>query len=240
MREEPVIFRDRRDAGLRLVPKLTRYRRWPRTVVLGLPRGGVVPAAEIAKALDLPLDVVISRKIGAPENPEFAIGAVAEDGEPYVNPEGVAQTSATADYLAAEVTRQRAEIARRRQWFRGGKALVLPENAVVVLVDDGIATGATVIAAIRALRQLKVGRLVLAVPVAPPDTAEMLRGLVDELIVLRTPMLFWAVGAFYDHFGQVSDEEVQRLLTEAAAGGRALAAPSPAHPPEDAHVSGAR
>jgi len=232
-------FRDRRDAGRRLVPKLTRYRRWPRSVVLGLPRGGVVPAAEIAKALDLPLDVVIARKIGAPGNPEFAIGAVAEDGEPYVNEEGVAQTGATADYLAAEVARQRAEIERRRQWFRGGKALVLPENAVVILVDDGIATGATVIAAIRALRQLNVGRLVLAVPVAPPDTTEMLRGLVDELVVLRTPMLFWAVGAFYDHFEQVSDEEVQRLLTEAAADGRALAAPSPA-PREDAHVSGAR
>ena len=186
MREEPVRFRDRCDAGRQLASRLGRYRRWPRTVVLGLPRGGVVPAAEIARALDLPLDVVIARKIGAPGNPEFAIGAVAEDGAPYLNDEAIALTHASVDYLTAEVARQRAEISQRRQLFRGGRALVLPDNATVILVDDGVATGATLIAGIRALRGLRVGHLVVALPVAPPETADVLRGVVDKLIVIST------------------------------------------------------
>lgn len=216
MDQPSVTFRDRRDGGRRLVDKLRRSHATPSTIVLGLPRGGVVPAAEIAAALGLPLGVVISRKIGAPENPEFAIGAVAEDGAPYLSEEGLALSRASKAYVDEEVARQRAEIARRRGWFRGGKPLVLPEHATVILVDDGIATGATVIAAIRALRQLQVARIVLAVPVAPPDTVTVLRGLVDELVVLATPAIFWAVGAFYDDFRPVTDEEVRRLLAAAA------------------------
>ena len=184
-------------------------------MVLGLPRGGVVPAAEIAEALELPLDVVISRKIGAPGNPEFAIGAVAEDGAPYLSAEGLAITGASRAYLDDEIARQRKEIARRRAWFRGGKPLVLPADATVILVDDGIATGATVIAAIGALRKLAVARIVLAIPVAPPDTVERLRALVDEVVVLATPAMFWAVGAFYENFTPVLDEEVRRLLARA-------------------------
>jgi len=216
LEEEPVItFRDRRDGGQRLVPRLSHYRARPATVVLGLPRGGVVPAAEIAKGLGLPLDVVISRKIGAPGNPEFAIGAVAEDGAPYLNEDGLALTEASKEYLDKETERQRQEIARRREWFRDRRPLVLPEHATVILVDDGIATGATVIAAIGALRQLAVARIVLAVPVAPPDTVERLRGLVDEIVVLATPAMFWAVGAFYEDFEPVSDEDVCRLLARA-------------------------
>ena len=237
MREERVSFRDRCDAGRQLASRLGRYRRWPRTVVLGLPRGGVVPAAEIAKALDLPLDVLIARKIGAPGNPEFAIGAVAEDGEPYLNEEGIALSDATADYIAAEVARQRAEIDRRRQLFRDGRALALPDNATVILVDDGVATGATLIAGIRALRGLHVDHLAVALPVAPPETADVLRGLVDKLIVISTPSRFGAVGAFYDDFRQVSADEVRRLLAEAAAQGRALPPQSPARANGDAHVS---
>jgi predicted phosphoribosyltransferase len=223
-REEHVPFRDRRDAGRRLAGRLRHYEGRPGTVVLGLPRGGVVPAAEIAAALRLPLDVVISRKLGAPGNPEFAIGAVAEDGAPYLSADGLGLTHTSPVYLEAEVSRQRAEIARRREWFRGGKPLTLPERATVILVDDGIATGATVIAAIRALRQLPAGRIVLAVPVAPPDTVEMLRGVVDEIVVLAAPAMFWAVGAFYDHFEPVSDEEVRRLLAAAAGAGAMPAA----------------
>jgi putative phosphoribosyl transferase len=175
----------------------------------------VVTAAEIAAGLDLPLDVIISRKIGAPGNPEFAIGAMAEGGEPYLSEEGLSVTDASRAYLDAEITRQRAEIARRQELFRNGKPLTLPEDATVILVDDGVATGATVIAAIHALRTQKVGCLVLAVPVAPPDTVAVLRQLVDELVVLSTPMMFWAVGAFYDDFAQVTDEEVCRLLKHA-------------------------
>lgn len=215
-------FRDRYDAGRQLASRLVRYRSWPRAVVLGLPRGGVVLAAEIATALDLPLEVLIARKIGAPGNPEFAIGAVAEDGEPYLSEEGIAVSEATDEYITAEVARQRAEIDRRRQLFRGGRALALRDNATAILVDDGVATGATLMAGIGALRGLHVGHLVVALPVAPAETADVLRGLVDKLIVISTPRLFGAVGAFYDDFRQVSADEVRRLLGEAAAQGRAL------------------
>jgi len=207
-----VVFRDRREAGRRLAARLQRYRDRPRAMVLGLPRGGVVPAAEIAEALRLPLDVIISRKIGAPGNPEFAIGAIAEGGGAYLNEEGVALTAASREYVDQEIEHQRAEIARRQRLFRSGRALSLPDKAIVILVDDGVATGATVIAAIRALRERRLGRLVLAIAVAPPDTVRVLRDLVDELVVLSTPMMFWAVGAFYEDFQQVSDDEVCGLL----------------------------
>lgn len=192
--------------------RLARYYAAPRTVVLGLPRGGVVPAAEIATALSLPLDVIVSRKIGAPGNPELAVGAVAEDGEPYIDQSTADLTGASDAYLADETARQRREIERRRALFREGRPLALPAHATVILVDDGVATGATVIAAVYALRQQGIDRLVLAVPVAPPDTAKRLRALVDELVVLDTPDEFWAVGAFYDDFTQVSDEDAAAIL----------------------------
>jgi putative phosphoribosyl transferase len=216
-RREPVRFRDRRDAGKQLVALLDKYRTKPATVVLGLPRGGVVPAAEIALALDLPLDVLISRKLHAPDNPEFAIGAIAEGGEPYLNDESVALTGATPEHVAAEIREQRAETAHRQARFRGGRELTLPERPTVILVDDGVATGATVIAAIRTLRQRAIERLVLAIPVAPPETAAALKRMVDELVVLATPDPFWAVGAFYDDFPQVSDDAVGALLADVAA-----------------------
>ncbi len=180
--------------------------------MLGLPRGGVVPAAEIATALELPLDVVISRKIGAPGNPELAIGAIAEGGEAYINQDTAAMTGATPGFITRATEHQREEIRRRQQLFRGGRELALPERATVILVDDGVATGATVIAAIPALKRHRPERLVLAIPVAPPDTAQRLGEMVDELVVLATPDPFWAVGEFYDEFAQVSDEDVCALL----------------------------
>jgi predicted phosphoribosyltransferase len=210
-------FRNRRAAGRLLAERLRRYQEAPRTVVLGLPRGGVVPAAEIASALGLPLDVMISRKLGAPGNPELAIGAIAEGGTPYIDEETRWLVGADDAHLAREVERRRAEIARYQRRFRHGRPLVLPEGATVILVDDGIATGSTAIAAVRALRERGVRRVVCAVPVAPPDTADLLRGLVDELVVLATPTPFGAVGAFYEDFRQVSDEEVVNLLQHAAA-----------------------
>jgi len=210
-------FGDRRAAGRLLAARLRRYREQARTVVLGLPRGGVVPAAEVASALRLPLDVIVSRKLGAPENPELAIGAIAEGGAPYLDPELVAVTGASRAHVAQEVERQRAEIARRQRRFRDGRPLTLPERATVILIDDGVATGATAIAAIRALRERGVERLVFAIPVAPPDTANVLRGMVDELVVLATPEPFGAVGVFYEDFRQVSDDEVSGLLRSAGA-----------------------
>ena len=211
-----VSFRNRGDAGRQLAAKLAGYRNRSRTVVLGLPRGGVVTAFEVAMALRLPLDVIISRKLGAPDNPEFAVGAVAEDGEPYLSEYGVGLSGASRRYLDEETERQRAEIERRRVWFRKGQRLALPECATVILVDDGIATGATVIAAIGALRGMQVGRIVLAVPVAPPETVAVLRSLVDEVVVLATPEPFWAVGNFYEDFRPTSDHEVCDLLMRAA------------------------
>jgi putative phosphoribosyl transferase len=211
-------FRDRREAGRLLAARLSRYAQQARTIVLGLPRGGVVPAAEIASALRLPLDVIVSRKLGAPGNPELAIGAIAEGGPPYVGGEALPLTDASP-HVAHEIERQRGEIARRVQRFRDGRPLSLPERATVILVDDGVATGSTAIAAIRALRMLGVGRIVFAIPVAPPDTAELLRGMVDELVVLATPEPFWAVGAFYEDFRQVSDDEVAQFLSHARAQG---------------------
>ena len=205
-------FRDRQEAGRRLAVRLKRYTDQPRTIVLGLPRGGVVPAAEIASVLRLPLDVIISRKLRAPGNPELAIGAIAEGGEPYFNDEPLAFSEASEAYVAREIEHQRGEIARRQQRFRNGRAFSLPERATVILVDDGVATGSTAIAAIRALRQHGVARVVLAIPVAPPDTVTVLRGMVDEIVVLATPTMFWAVGAFYEDFRQVSDDDVGRLL----------------------------
>jgi putative phosphoribosyl transferase len=208
-------FRDRREAGRLLAERLRHYRERARTLVVALPRGGIIPAAEIASALRLPLDVIISRKLGAPGNPELAIGAIAEGGAPYLNEEGLAPTGASEAPLAQEVEHQRTEIARRQQRFRDGRPLSLPERATVIVTDDGMATGSTAIAAIRALREQGVERIVLAIPVAPPDTVETLRGMVDELVVLATPTSFWAVGAFYGDFRQVSDDEVVDLLERA-------------------------
>ncbi|HYB54039.1 MAG TPA: phosphoribosyltransferase [Thermoanaerobaculia bacterium] len=208
-------FRDRAQAGRLLAERLRRYRERAGTVVLALPRGGIVPASEVASALHLPLDVIISRKLGAPGNPELAIGAIAEGGAPYFNEEGIAVTGASEADLAQEVERQRAETARRQQRFRNGRLLSLPEQATVILIDDGVATGSTAIAAIRALRERGTARIVFAIPVAPPDTAETLRHMVDELVVLATPMPFGAVGFFYEDFRQVSDDDVVDLLKRA-------------------------
>src|SRR5579883_3324948 len=193
-------FPNRRAAGRLLAERLQRYRGAARTVVLGLPLG-----------------VIIARKLGAPGNPELAIGAIAEGGAPYFNEEVLGWVGADDAYLAREVERQRAEIVRRQRRFRHGRPLALPEGGTVILVDDGIATGSTVIAAIQALRERGVRRLVCAIPVAPPDTAELLRGLADELVVLATPSPFGAVGAFYQDFHQVSDAEVVELLRRAGA-----------------------
>jgi putative phosphoribosyl transferase len=205
-------FRDRSDAGRMLAAALRAYRGHPDTVVLGLPRGGVVPAAEIAHALGLPLDVIVVRKLRAPGSPEHAIGAVAEDEEPWLAEQTMRRAGASREYLAQELARQRDEIVRRRRCFRGGRSLSLPERATVILVDDGAATGSTVVAAIRALRRHGIARLVLAIPVAPRHTAAALRGLVDELIVLATPRRLHSVGFFYDEFAAVADEDVIALL----------------------------
>lgn len=207
-------FRDRREAGRLLVEKLAFLRGRENLIVLGVPRGGVVVAYEIARALDAPLDVYITRKIGAPYNPELAIGAVASDGTVFLDQGLVNRLGIPQEYVEAETARQRAEIERRLVEYRGGRPPLVITDRTVVLTDDGVATGATILATIRALMAQNPAELILALPVGPPDTVARLKKEVDELICLSTPRLFWAVGAFYVDFSQTSDEEVKSLLEE--------------------------
>lgn len=195
-----MIFTDRAAAGQQLANVLNTYKNKPDVVVLGLPRGGVVTAAAVAGALHAPLDIVITRKLGAPGNKEYAVGALTE--------QGTVVGGGTATIIAQEKT----ELARRVQQYRQGKLPLDVKNKTVILVDDGIATGLTMQAAIASIRQQQPKRLIVAVPVAPPDTVIKLRTQVDELIVLDQPDNFMAVGQFYEKFDQVTDEEVQYYL----------------------------
>jgi predicted phosphoribosyltransferase len=207
-------FRDRAEAGQLLAKELERLRGLDGLLVLGIPRGGVVVAFEVAKELDAPLDVYITRKIGAPHNPELAIGAVASDGAIVLDQDLIQRLSVSDGYVQQETDRQRREIARRLAAYRGAQAELNLAAKTVVLVDDGVATGATVLASLRAIRARQPARLMLAVPVGPPETIHQLSQEADEVVCLHTPDVFWAVGAFYGVFDQTSDGEVVRLLME--------------------------
>jgi len=206
-------FRDRSDAGRRLAKALSSYKdRHP--VVLALPRGGVPVAAEVAAALDAPLDLILVRKIGVPAQPELAMGAVVDGTAPIVvrNEEVIELSGTTADEFDAACASELEEIERRRQLYIGDRARAEIAGQVVIVIDDGIATGATTRAALQAIRNRNPKELVLAVPVAPPDTITQLRGEVDALICLEAPELFGAIGYFYRDFRQVSDQEVVAIL----------------------------
>lgn len=210
------IFRNRLEAGRELAERLLTYR--PESpVVLALPRGGVLVGYEVADALDAPLDIIVVRKLGAPDQPELGIGAVVDGDNPegILNQELVQALGVSDEYLKREVARQIEEIRRREQRYRGGRPRVPVEGRTAIVVDDGIATGATVRAALRALRRGRPARLVLAVPVAPPDTVESMRTEVDDLVCLATPEPFIAVGRYYEDFSQPTDEEVVDLLDRA-------------------------
>ena len=206
-------FRDRSDAGRRLAKALASYKD-RHAVVLALPRGGVPVAAEVAATLDARLDLILVRKIGVPSQPELAMGAVVDGVAPIVvrNEEVIELSGTTADEFDAVCARELAEIERRRQIYIGDRARAEIAGQVVIVIDDGIATGATTRAALRAIRIRKPKELVLAVPVAPRDTITQLRGEVDTLICLETPDPFIAIGYFYRDFRQISDEEVVETL----------------------------
>lgn len=212
--EEPPIFYDRHDAGRQLGEVLREMNIEGDILVLALPRGGVPVGYEVAKALGAPLDVWVTRKIGAPGNPEFAIGAVASDGTLILDEEVITQLGIPQEYIDAEVERQMAEIERRLELYRGERPKPRIEGRTVILVDDGVATGSTVRASLMALRKRNPAQLILAVGVGPPSTIRMLEHYADEVVVLATPEPFWAVGRFFRHFEQTSDEEVMRLLEE--------------------------
>lgn len=209
-------FRDRRDAGRQLAAAL-QYLKESDPLILALPRGGVPVAFEVAKALRAPLDVFLVRKIGAPAFPELGLGAVAEGREHFcvIDQELAARARAGAGYLEEEKARQLAEIARRRERYRGGRALPDPQGRTVVVVDDGIATGGTMKVALRALASAEPERLVFAVPVAPKESVSALCDLADDGVCLLSPDDFRAVSQYYDNFDQTSDEEVIQLLDEA-------------------------
>lgn len=211
-----VLFADRSEAGRRLADRLVKFKD-QRPVVLALPRGGVPVGLEIARALDAPLDLVLVRKIGAPFQPELAIGAVVDGGRPetVLNEEIAHELQVPQSYIAEESARQLEEIVRRRELYLAGRERVPLDGRTAIVVDDGIATGATMEAALHATRRADPSRLVLATAVAPSDTIERLRPQADEVVCLATPRWFFAIGAFYADFRQVSDDEVIDLLKRA-------------------------
>lgn len=204
-------FKDRIDAGRQLAAALLNYKEAPKTIVIGLPRGGVVVAAEVAKTLCLPLDIVVPRKIGAPDNEELGIGALAGDIV-LLNQEIIAMLSVPHDYIERAAAKEKKEAERRLSLFRKGKPLQDFKGWTVLLVDDGIATGYTMRASIALLKKMKAGKIIAAVPVGPPDTIETLKNEANEVICLLTPSSFMAVGQFYEHFPQTEDAEVMELL----------------------------
>jgi predicted phosphoribosyltransferase len=210
-------FSDRRAAGERLAGAL-RDLAGERPVVLGIPRGGVVVAVEVADRLGAPLEVVIPRKLGAPGNPELGLGAVAE-GVQVLDDRLIRVLGVDEAYLKEEIAAQQEEIRRRGQAYRSGRPEVDLAGATAIVVDDGVATGGTAVAALRWARERGARKVVLAVPVAPAEAVAMLRREADEVRVLLTPEPFYAVGQWYDSFPQVSDEEVVRLLSARAAQG---------------------
>jgi predicted phosphoribosyltransferase len=210
------MFSDRTDAGRRLAARLTELQ-LDSPLVYALPRGGVPVAVEVARALHAPLDLLIVRKIGAPGYPEVAMGAVVDGDHPQLilNDDVFAATGRDTEGLERARLAELAEIERRRNRYLGDRAPLDPAGRTVVIVDDGLATGATAKAALAGLRRMKAGRMVVAVPVAPAETLRELRTLADDLIVLETPLEFWAIGQFYRDFHQLTDAETVRLLEQA-------------------------
>ncbi len=205
------MFRDREDAARQLARAL-QHRTFLDPLVLAIPRGGVVTGAVLARALGAELDVVLARKLRAPGQPELAIGAVAEGDKVYLNHHTENLTGAIGDYLVEERRHQMAEIARRQKLFRAARPMASMTGRSVIVTDDGIATGSTMIAALKVVRGQQPHELLVAVPVASPDRLEEVRQWCDEVVCLLQPEEFWAVGQFYQDFTQVEDEQVVALL----------------------------
>jgi putative phosphoribosyl transferase len=209
-------FRDRRDAGRTLAEQLSAYAGRPDVVVLALPRGGVPVAYEVARALHAPLDVFLVRKLGVPGHEELAMGAVATGGVHVLNDQIVRALGIPPRVIDAVAAWQQQELARRERLYRDDRPPVDVKGRTVILVDDGLATGATMRAAVAALRQQHPARLAVAVPTAAPETCDELRAETDEVVCAITPEPFYSVGLWYEDFSQTTDDEVRELLAQAA------------------------
>lgn len=209
-------FRDRAEAGRVLAGKLTSYANRPEVLVLALPRGGVPVAYEVARALRAPLDVFLVRKLGLPGQEELAMGAIASGGTRVLNEEVVGTLNIPDEVIDAVAAEEQQELSRREQDYRDERPAPDVRGRTIILIDDGLATGTTMRAAVAALRQQGPARIVVAVPVGAPDTCAEFQKKADEAICARTPEPFHAVGIWYDDFAQTSDEEVRSLLARAA------------------------
>ena len=208
-------FHDRTAAGQELAQALADLKGRDDLLVLGVPRGGVVVAFEVARALGAPLDVCLTHKLGAPDNPELAIGAVTESGRVVLDQDIIDHLWVPSSYIQAESERQHQELARRARLYRGDRPAPRILGRTVMVVDDGLATGSTMLAALQALDAQAPASLIAAIPVAPPEAIRRLASQADRVECLLSPRPFWAVGAFYAHFEQVSDDQVVELLSPA-------------------------
>lgn len=207
-------FKDRKDAGEKLASLLVHYSNEPSVIVLGLARGGIVTAAPIAARLGVPLDVICPRKIGAPLNPELAIGAVTEFGDLYLNSELITSLPVEQAYIEQQILKEKSRAVYRATMFRQGLPSLDLRHKTVILVDDGIATGATIVAAIQSVQKQGAAKVIVAVPVAPSVVTQKIEEIADEMVVLKTPDVFFGVGQFYDEFHQIEDREVLQLLSK--------------------------
>jgi putative phosphoribosyl transferase len=210
------LFEDRREAGRTLAKLLLRREDLRSPVVLALPRGGVPVAAEVAAALGAPLDIVLVRKLGVPDQPELAMGAIGLGGVRVMNLDVVRGLGIPDAWIRDAVERETLELERRERFYRGGRPGIEIRGRTAILVDDGLATGSSMFAAVQAVRTQEPARVLVAVPVAPPDTVERLKGEVDGVLCVATPERFLGVGAWYRSFPQLSDEAVRRILEDAA------------------------
>lgn len=206
------MFQDRIDAGQQLAQALIAYKNRKDVLVIGLPRGGVPVAYEVADRLNLPLDIFCPRKIGAPMNKEFAIGAITETGEGIFDEDTIARLGIPQEYIDREVAIEKQTAQKRLDAYRKGRPKRVIKGKTIILIDDGLATGATMKAAIRSAHAEGASEIVVAVPVAPPDTLDEIRMMVDEAYCLDTPLFFQAVGQFYEDFRPTEDEEVEQLM----------------------------
>jgi len=211
-----MIFRNRQDAGRRLASRLEKYANREDVIVLGVPRGGVPVAFELATTLNLPLDIFVSRKLGVPWHEELAFGAIGSGGVRVLNSSVVEELGISDRDIAMVTEAEREELGRRERLYRGSRPPLDVSGRTVILVDDGIATGSSIRAAIQALRQMKPAAIVVATPVAPQETCNRLQYEVDELVCVEMPELFYAIGEFYNDFSQVTDEKVNELLDSAS------------------------